>query len=298
MGKQVWGTFSVKDHCAPDAFVAEVLLYDRLVVPVPPDDAERERWRQAGWEPERLDSLLAILGDRALAVDWDGDRQAKWRSRYEAGSDIAQATGDWAFAATRTQLIEALPRSVTGIEAVTHYTSMDQLEQELALRPAREYDLPLGGGTTTAILAHELLLPENPDWSHEDLLREAVALSSERVSRRKRAAFWRWQREFMHDSVVTDQLSVAAAVEEMEDLLEEERAIARRRWARTGTQFAFLVGSVTLGMLGGPLTAAALGGAFVSVGQFVADKLLEPRADDSNRPTALLRDARKHFGWR
>jgi hypothetical protein len=52
MSKQVWGTYSVKDHCDPNAFVAEVMLYDRLVIPVPPDDKERARWRKAGWQPE------------------------------------------------------------------------------------------------------------------------------------------------------------------------------------------------------------------------------------------------------
>lgn len=35
MGGQIWGTFSVKDHCRPNAFVREVLLFDRLVLPVP-----------------------------------------------------------------------------------------------------------------------------------------------------------------------------------------------------------------------------------------------------------------------
>ena len=41
MARQVWGTFSVKDHCEPRAFVKVVMNYDRLVIPVPPDDEER-----------------------------------------------------------------------------------------------------------------------------------------------------------------------------------------------------------------------------------------------------------------
>lgn len=298
MSKQVWGTFSVKDHCADDAFVAEVLLYDRLVVPVPPDDAERERWRAAGWQPERLDALLTILGERAYPVPWDGTRQASWLDRYSAGSDVAQATGDWAFAATRSELTEGLPRHVTGVEAVAHYSSLAELEQDLALKPAGEHDLPLYGGTAAGILGHAFLVPANPNWDHAESLREAVALSSERAARHKRAAFWRWQREFMGDTTLTDQAGVVAALEEMQDLLAEEQAIARRKWAHTATRFAFLIGSVSLGLLGGPLTAVAAGGAFVSVGEFIADKLLEPPGDGKVRPTALLRDNRKHFGWR
>jgi hypothetical protein len=298
MGKQVWGTFSVKDHCDPNAFVAEVMLYDRLVIPIPPDENERTRWREEGWQPDHLDKLLEILGDRAYVVNWDDERQEKWKTRYEAGTDVAQATGDWAFAATRTQLTEGLPRNVTGIQAVTNYTAIGELEKDLDLKPAAEGEVPLYGGTGIAILGHELLVPDDPRWTHEDLLKEAVELSSERASRRKRAAFWRWQREFLDDKGLTDQSAILDAVEEMQDLLEEEKFIARRKWVRTGTQFAFLVGSVALGMLGGPLSAVGVGGAFVSVGQFVADKLLKEPNYGTDKPVALLRDVRKHFGWK
>lgn len=297
MSKQVWGTFSVKDHCDPNAFVAEVMLYDRLVIPVPPDDKERARWRKAGWQPEHLDKLLEILGDRAYVVNWDDERQRRWKARYEAGADIAQAVPDWAFAATRTELTQGLPRHVTGIQVITNYTAMAELERDLRLRPAAEGEIPLYGGTALAIIGHDFLVPDDPRWTREDLLREAVELSSERTSRRKRASFWRWQREFLNDTGITDQSAIRDAFEEMQDLLEEEKALVRQKWTRIGVQFAFLVGSVTLGLLGGPLTAVAAGGAFVSVGQFAADRLLEVPNNAADKPVALLRDIRKHFGW-
>ena len=260
MSKQVWGTFSVKDHCEPNAFVAEVMLYDRLVIPVPPDDKERARWRESGWQPERLDKLLEILGDRAYVVNWDDERQKRWKARYDAGADIAQAVPDWAFAATRTELTQGLPRHVTGIQVITNYTAMAELERDLRLRPTAEGEIPLYGG-------------------------------------RKRASFWRWEREFLDDTGITDQSAIRDAFEEMQDLLEEEKALVRKKWTRTGTQFAFLVGSVALGLLGGPLTAVAVGGAFVSVGQFAADRLLAGPNNPTDKPVSLLRDIRKHFGW-
>jgi hypothetical protein len=136
-----------------------------------------------------------------------------------------------------------------------------------------------------------------PTEFYEDLLKEAVELSSETASRRKRAAFWRWQREFLDDKGIADQTAISDAVEEMHDLLEEEKALVRRKNIRTGTQFAFLVGSVTLGLVGGPLTAVAIGGAFVSVGQFVADKLMEGGGPNVDKPVSLFRDIRKQFGW-
>jgi hypothetical protein len=297
MGREVWGTFSVKDHCEPNAFVAEVMLYDRLVIPRPPDEAETARWQAEGWQPDRLDELLAILGDRAYVVDWDAERQRSWSNRFRAGTDIAQATGDWAFAATRTELTSRLPRNVTGVQAVTHYMSEQELWEDLRLRPTQPGEIPLYGGTAVAVLAHEFLVPNDFQRGHADLLKDAVELSSDKASSRKRAAFWRWQREFMDDKGITDETAVRDAVEEMHDLIEEEKAVIRRKWIRTGSQFAFLVGSVALGMIAGPLSAVAIGGAFVSVGQFVSDKFFESQAPGEVKPVALLRDIQKHFGW-
>jgi hypothetical protein len=42
MVKRLWGCYSVADHCMPRPFVADLLLYDCLVIPVPSDD-DRER---------------------------------------------------------------------------------------------------------------------------------------------------------------------------------------------------------------------------------------------------------------
>lgn len=298
MGKQVWGTFSVKDHCDPGAFVAEVMLYDRLVIPIPPDAGERARWDSQHWDPARLDTILEILGDRAFPVKWDASREASWRSRYEAGKSLSKETGKWAFAATRGVLTEGLPGHVTGIQAVANYTSLDDLQGDLGLTPIVPGALHLQMAETVAILGHKFLVPNDPRWTYKELLREAVQLSSERPFRRKRASFWRWQRSFYDDKeVITDTAAVSDAVEEMDDLLEEERALVRKQHIRTGSQFAFLLGSVALGLLGGPLTAVAVGGAFVSVGQFVTDKALEIKSDDVDKPVSLLRDVRKHFGW-
>jgi hypothetical protein len=96
---------------------------------------------------------------------------------------------------------------------------------------------------------------------------------------------------------ITDESAIRDAVEEMHELLEEEKAIVRRKWIHTGTQFAFLVGSVALGMVAEPLRQVAIGGAFLSVGQFVSDKLFEARAPGEGKPVSLLRDIQKHFGW-
>ena len=48
---EVWDV-SVRDHLQPWAFAAEVLIYDRLVIPVPPD-GDSDEWKR--WVGERWD---------------------------------------------------------------------------------------------------------------------------------------------------------------------------------------------------------------------------------------------------
>lgn len=65
---ETWGTYSVRDHSRSRAFVADVLLYDRLMIPYPPNEAEVERWKTSGWDPDRLKTCLQTLGDLAVPV--------------------------------------------------------------------------------------------------------------------------------------------------------------------------------------------------------------------------------------
>jgi hypothetical protein len=112
---QQWGTFSVRDHIRPRAFVADVLLYDKLVIPRPPTDKElyaegqtgsagdqMNRWRKNQWEPDRQRELLDILGEYELAIElpWAGKAQYDWNEvahkadpdSWECGrSELAQS---------------------------------------------------------------------------------------------------------------------------------------------------------------------------------------------------------------
>lgn len=94
MKVELWGTFSVRDHLRRRPFVADVLLYDRLVIPRPPmpEEEPREpgeenqvaRWRREGWKPGRLDRLLDILreGDLAVELPWGARARQDWDDLY------------------------------------------------------------------------------------------------------------------------------------------------------------------------------------------------------------------------
>ena len=78
-----WGSFSVRDHLKEQAFVAELLLYDRLVIPVPPPNNEGEwrRWARNTWKPDRQAELLQILGkDLCVRLPWTKELRHQHRT--------------------------------------------------------------------------------------------------------------------------------------------------------------------------------------------------------------------------
>lgn len=304
MSKEHWGTFSVKDHCAERAFVTDVMLYDRLVIPVPANGKEAE-WAKEGWEPERQEGLLKILGDRAVPVVWTDGMEDRWARRFEAGKKVGRDTEAWALQSSRTELTKDLPSHVMGVEAVSAFQSIDELEGELGLHSVSG-NVVLPAGAVTAILAHEFLVPDEPGWSHEDLLRAALDVSSERQFRLQRGNLWRWQWDYVNgELVVTDRAAIEGALEEMQELVAEERRAVEKSKLHLAAKYAFLVGSLTVAAMtiaaapvALPAIATAGAGVFISVGQFSADRLLAPKeVDEGRKAAAFLADIQRHFGW-
>jgi hypothetical protein len=304
MSREVWGTFAVNDHCAPRAFVADVMLYDRLVIPVPPDNPtadDKKLW--ANWDIKRQNDLLEILGDRARRVKWDQRRRQSWKTRFQAAKATAGETSPDAFRMTRMELTTGLPPGVTAVESVSAYRSYDEIKDGLKIKET-EQGLQLQPGAVTAVLGREFLVIDEPDLSDTQALKEAVALSSDRTFRRKRADYWRWQREFLNYEVFTDEKTLKAAVEEMQDLIHEQNGAIKKEKIRTVARYAFLVGSVTLGMFSGSMIpivisplALTLDKAFLSIGQFVADRALQVPGGRDREAAALFSDFHGHFGW-
>ena len=284
------------------------MLYDRLVIPVPANGKQAE-WEKKGWEPKKQEDLLKILGDRAVRIEWNDGMEERWARRFEAGKSVGRNTEAWALQHSRTELTKDLPSHVMGVEAVSAFQSIDELEAGLGLHPvstpqAANIALPAGG--VTAILAHEFLVPDEPGWSHADLLRAALDFSSERQFRLQRGNLWRWQWDYVDDElVVTDRVAIERALEEMQELVAEERRAVEKSKLHLASKYAFLIGSLTVAAMtiaaapvALPAIAIAGAGVFISVGQFSADRLLAPKpADEGRKAAAFLADIQRHFGW-
>lgn len=111
----LWGTFSVADHLRRRPFVADVLLYDRLIVPVPDGDDEVQRLRRyrAGRDMRGSSSSthqtrpLAITDDGAFAVTalW-GDNLRVWQLRGPSSPRTL-------YEGTQAEAVAALPGGLT-----------------------------------------------------------------------------------------------------------------------------------------------------------------------------------------
>ena len=281
------------------------MLYDRLVIPVPPQNqTEEDKALWAKYDVGRQNELLEILGDRARRVEWNEQRRASWRDRFEAAKATASETVPDAFRMTRMELTAELPPSVTGVESVSNYQSYDEMKAALRIKKT-EQGVQLQAGAVTAVLGREFLVLDEPDFSDQRALKEAVALSSDSTFRRKRANYWRWQREFLNYEVFTDEKGLSGALEEMQELVAEQNREIKKAKFRTVAKYAFAVGSISVGMFGGhmlPIVISPLAlvfdKAFLSVGQFVSERLLQSAPGTDREAASLFCDFRRHFGWK
>jgi len=299
---QIWGTFSVMDHMRPGAFLSQVVMYDRLLIPVPPDPdraetpedrkfavEQQERWRK-NWAPTRQAKLLEILTeDIAVPVEWNRRRHKMWAAEYEkskrdAAVQFSEVLAGWK---TGETLLQEVPAMAQGAIAVSPYDSLEDLKRELGItevstleeRLQAGRDLP--GELVSTIIGREFLVPDDPDRNEFDLLREAVNVVRETDYRTHRAAFHAVQQRFIEGSK-TDLESITEAVNEMAHHLAEIDKIVHKRGFWNGVRRAFFFTQLLADVIpGGGLVRTAVNAA-ISVGKFTSSEQLRNPAAPQN----------------
>ena len=297
---EIWATFSVFDHVNHGAFLPEVVMYDRLLVPVPPagDHTEWARWEVEGWDPARQRELLSVLAPITTRVEWNQQRRAVWQYDYQqvrsgAGQYLKQSLAGQMTAAS---LFDRVPAMALPVVATSPYTSLDELTHDLDIQ-RQEAPAALPASTVSAVVGREMLLPSDDSRSEFDLLREAIHVVTQvHDYRNARAALHDRLRRFTREGV-TDAESLAAAVRELKQASDElERAVKRRKiWVSARRVFSFA--QIVLGAVLTPLSPVAVGLVVVGVGQFtVSEVLSDPQQPNSLVPdVAMLLDIRQEL---
>lgn len=310
---ELWGTFSVMDHVREGAFLAEVIMYDRLVIPVPPNpmkakttldrefaEGQWDRWERSGWNPERQKKLLSILEPVAVPIEWNRDRHQLWATEYEkskrdAGQQVAEILAGWK---TGEVLLGELPAMAAGAVAVSPYESLEDLKRDFGIVETSTLDerlkagRGLPGNIVSAVIGREFLVPEDPDRDEFYLLREAVDVVQDIDYRQARADFHAAQQQFINRGT-TDVESVTAAVDAIAEQLETLEHMTRKRGIWSGIRRAFYFTQIAADILTAPFNPVSAGKAAIAIGKFTVDERLRNPAEPNNvRPGgALLLDA-------
>jgi hypothetical protein len=237
MGREVWGTVSVKDHCSPNPFVREVLLFDRLVLPVPIDEKERKRWETNNWDPSRLDRIREILGTQDIPAEPDppdpkrGWLQSvlrrQWRSRPNLPRDPLTWDSPWSEERWKSNTSYDEERWKSGwtrvgaAQTISEFDAFYTTKLVLAkdrdlpgvieaiatfpsrsecrkeLKPSGKQPSDLTAAQALLMLSTPLLIPRGGEDKDFAQLRAAADLAREARFQRERQAYYDWIREFV-----------------------------------------------------------------------------------------------------
>jgi hypothetical protein len=321
--REVWGAFAVNDHLRRRAFVADVLLYDRLLVPCPDTAEHRAEWRARGWAPDALERRLEVIEghnpDAVLRVPWTQKRSAQirrvWARQVEVDrsrlrGNLRAAAGP--YSATRRNIVDEveaeriahrgdrtgyLSRAMNAYgEIFPAYGSEDELAEEWHLRSPGAGAIDAQDASSPRVwrlacmFRFELFVPEESQRTDIDLLTSAVRLASDDGFRAKRASYHELRREYL-DAGLHDAEVVA-------DLEERQRAY-REITANATTTSRMVTGLTIVGAgtaVAGTLTDPVLGlGTATCELCKVAVKRLRPQRQigEAQRPVAMLYEARR-----
>lgn len=296
MAIERWGSLSVRDHINTDALITNVLLYDRLVLPVPDGIEGLACWSKEKWEPHRQQAIVDTLGDLAVTRRWNTGRENAYRKLAFATNldlDVAQVLTEkqqeLPYHNTRMVLAQEevlkLPDGVASATVVAGYNSAAEFSEDCKLKT-------MGNGgevehQLAMVFRNEVVIPvmDNP----EEALKRAVGLSLQKDYRAKRQEYYEWQRQLIATEVRAD-----VAVKEMNILVKDYNSLAEKAIGKVKKKFAFTVSGIALSLSGAwisgnPLPAV---GAFLSFMSYKTFNDTPTIVRDACQPAAMFHDAR------
>jgi hypothetical protein len=67
-----------------------VLLYDRIILPVPEDEPEYDRWVSNDWDPDPIALRRVQAGGIIIPVPWTMELRAAWQNRWDQLRQLGQ----------------------------------------------------------------------------------------------------------------------------------------------------------------------------------------------------------------
>jgi len=201
MNRQRWGTFSVIDALDPVRLLPEVLLYDKLVLPVPKTVDDRLRWVEEGWHPQSQERYYKTLGDLAVFAWWSKEQEVEWAEEYK---NLQQDMKDVEDESTKRDLPYAATRRVLAMKRYA-VPGGDEIEAVAAFQSESGFDSffqPDAKARATHAMGYKLrqriAVPQPGKYPHGTLA-AVVALSGEKEFVEKRTRVYQTQDEILLD---------------------------------------------------------------------------------------------------
>lgn len=277
-----WGALSVKDHLDARALTAEVLLYDRLIVPEPAQ-GDLKYWQDNKWAPDALAQRLEQLGeDLSYRAIWSREHRADWRKNWGVFKGLVQD----AQLLTQAKSEEAALFMTRMILSMRHPVSLpaDGVQPEVVAvyRSRRDAHLPTPEGMNPSdaadyVVGIRLLAPDDRD--PEDALRRAIDIARDSTFRQRRRAVHNWQRDKIQkwtgispDTV--DPRKIRDAILELDELVRLYNEIVQKAAHKRRVETAILTGSIAASAVA--LTASAVPAVFAaaSIGALAGSKVV------------------------
>jgi hypothetical protein len=334
---ELWGTFAVEDHTRMRAYIAEVILFDRLVIPEPPEDdkSEYQRWVDAGWQPDLLKDTVERLGSLAIPIPWDPPLRETWQAEYKELSKAeraalrrnmaADALADFrdikradpsqpAMWVTRRVIARKLEGGLGALDPVADEVLFRKIKA-IDIDPAANIETVVGYGSysqfnteipidvsrsPSAQGSSALLFGWNFLVPAESDLSDTILL--ERAIKLSQKSEFRESRSEFHNwrrRLIDKRVTVERARSEMDRCLSVYNQMVAKENERALMRTALQVLTIAapLADLAHPGLGLA-GSVFFGSGQFLAEKLM-PHVEIGEREkvAALVHDSREAFGW-
>jgi hypothetical protein len=336
MSTEVWGTFSVQDHLAERAFIADVLLYDRLVIPTKPEGQDLADWPKE-WDLARQQQLFDVLGDLAVPIPWTEDVRAAWKTNYEdalgkdrrrgksdavfkVGFDIGRVQAcpddfhlhvtrmllaDFANEVADSRLFDRLRATVKArpgakVEAVAAYQNYDNFQMDVLFADS---NIPEGHRLVapTAIFGWDFVVPESEEAGREEdlkLLKKAVKMASTGEFIELRSGLNDWLAD-VSVGISKGALTPDEARADMEKRVSDYQKFMKGQAWKKIIKRAVKLGLAFAGTLKFIDEKAALSGeVFFGLADVYADEIEVDVTDPRTRVAAMFHEAHGKFHWK
>jgi len=309
MSIERWGAFSVVDHKDARKLAADVLLYDRLVLPTP-TDWDRERWVKNNWDPDGLDRRLDQLADVAIRASWDLEREKQWKEKFQSLREDARDINA-ALHMTRRVLAEHgrdyRPPGVGAVEVIAAYQSEADFNA-----PGTNSGMRSAVSDLDFLITQRLAIPENED--PEQALQRALNLLGDTTFIRRRRRFHEWQRRILSAGIWPED-----AADELEHLVSEYNDAVRKDKGSFRVETIMLVGGISVAaaatvaglapaLVAGVGIGALTGVQVVSIGNAAVGAVLqiarhirgkkEPDSNSGDYSGAMFHQIEEDLGWK